>query len=172
MVWLTDEKRLALFSAGTIVRDPHHRRSSARREQDLNLSSGFDEWGCVVMITTTPQCQIFKMIELCCGYLSVPCIWLNVLIMSRTRFRVNLHSVVSWMNINELLARNRCNICSLSDCNGIRTHYHLVRNRILNHLAKLAINTLKTINTSELPLMLFASISNSFRINFTFATNH
>ena len=26
----------------------------------------------------------------------------------------------------------------LSDCNGIRTHNHLVRKRTLNHLAKLA----------------------------------
>ena len=26
-VWLTDERRLALFPAGTIVRDPHHRES-------------------------------------------------------------------------------------------------------------------------------------------------
>ena len=33
------------------------------------------------------------MIELCCEYLSVRCIWLYVLIMSRTRFRVNPHSV-------------------------------------------------------------------------------
>ena len=27
VVWLTDEKRLALFPAGTIVRNPHHRKS-------------------------------------------------------------------------------------------------------------------------------------------------
>ena len=26
VVWLTDERRLALFPAGTIVRDPHHRQ--------------------------------------------------------------------------------------------------------------------------------------------------
>ena len=37
MVWLTDERRLALFPARTIVRDPHHRESPARREQGLNL---------------------------------------------------------------------------------------------------------------------------------------
>ena len=37
MVWLTDERRLALFPAGTIVRDCHHRESRTRREQDLNL---------------------------------------------------------------------------------------------------------------------------------------
>ena len=37
MVWLTDERRLALFLAGTIVRDPHHRQSPARRKQCLSL---------------------------------------------------------------------------------------------------------------------------------------
>ena len=37
VVWLTDERRLASFPAGTIVRDPHHCESPARREQDLNL---------------------------------------------------------------------------------------------------------------------------------------
>ena len=37
MVWLTDERRLALFPAGNIVRDPHHLESPTRREQDLNL---------------------------------------------------------------------------------------------------------------------------------------
>ena len=37
VVSLTDEKRLALFPAGTIVRDPQHRESTTRREQDSNL---------------------------------------------------------------------------------------------------------------------------------------
>ena len=37
MVWLTDERRLALFPAGTIVRDPHHLESPSRLEQALNL---------------------------------------------------------------------------------------------------------------------------------------
>ena len=36
-----------------------------------------------------------------------------------------------------LFARNRYDIRSLSDCNGTRTHNHLVRNQTLNHLAKL-----------------------------------
>ena len=31
-IWLTDEKRLALFPVGT-TRDPHHRESPTRREQ-------------------------------------------------------------------------------------------------------------------------------------------
>ena len=37
VVWLTNERRLALFSVGAIVRDPHHHESPTRREQDLNL---------------------------------------------------------------------------------------------------------------------------------------
>ena len=35
------------------------------------------------------------MIELCCEYLSVRYCWLYAIIVSRTRFRVNLHSIVS-----------------------------------------------------------------------------
>ena len=35
--WPTKDGRLALFPAGTIVRDPHHRGSPTRREQGLNL---------------------------------------------------------------------------------------------------------------------------------------
>ena len=35
-VWLTNKRRLALFPAGTIVRDPNHRESPTRREQGLN----------------------------------------------------------------------------------------------------------------------------------------
>ena len=37
LVWLTDERRLALFPARTNVRDSHHRESPTRREQGLNL---------------------------------------------------------------------------------------------------------------------------------------
>ena len=42
MVWLTDKRRLVLFQAGTIVRDPHH------------LSLGFVKRSCSVVITTAP----------------------------------------------------------------------------------------------------------------------
>ena len=35
VVWLTDERRLALFLAGTIARDLHHHESLTRREQDF-----------------------------------------------------------------------------------------------------------------------------------------
>ena len=34
VAWLTDERRLVLFPAGTIVRDPRYRESLTRREQD------------------------------------------------------------------------------------------------------------------------------------------
>ena len=37
VIWLTDERRLALFPAGTTVRDPHHGESLTHHEQDLNL---------------------------------------------------------------------------------------------------------------------------------------
>ena len=37
MVWLIGERRLVLFPAGTIVRDPHHLESLTRGEQDFNL---------------------------------------------------------------------------------------------------------------------------------------
>ena len=37
VVWLIDQSCLALFPAGTIVSDLHHRESLTRREQDLNL---------------------------------------------------------------------------------------------------------------------------------------
>ena len=35
--WLTNERRLASFPAGTIVRDPHYRESPTRQVQDFNL---------------------------------------------------------------------------------------------------------------------------------------
>ena len=42
--------------------------------------------------------------------------------MPHTRFRVNLQSIVGRDSIKELLTRNRHDIWSLSDSNGIRTH--------------------------------------------------
>ena len=38
------------------------------------------------------------MIELCFEYLSVRCIWQYVLVMLRTSFRLNPHSIVAWMS--------------------------------------------------------------------------
>ena len=37
VIWLTGERRLALFPAGTIVRDSHHHESPTCLEQDVNL---------------------------------------------------------------------------------------------------------------------------------------
>ena len=37
VVWLTNEKRLALFQAENIVRDPHHLKSPTHYKQALNL---------------------------------------------------------------------------------------------------------------------------------------
>ena len=56
--------------------------------------------------------------------------------MLRTSFRVNQHSTFC-LNFKELLARSRRHVLSLSDSNVVRTHNHLVRKRILNHLVKL-----------------------------------
>ena len=64
--------------------------------------------------------------------------WLCVIIMSRTIFRVNPHSIIC-LNVNKLLARSRRYVWSSSDTNEIQIHNHLVRKGTLNHLAKLAI---------------------------------
>ena len=47
--------------------------------------------------------QTDQIIELYCKYLSVWYVWLNVLIMSRMRFKVNLHSKVAWISRKSLL---------------------------------------------------------------------
>ena len=44
----------------------------------------------------------------------------------------------NFLNVKELLARNRRYTWSLSESNGIRTHNHLVLKQTLNHLAKMA----------------------------------
>ena len=56
------------------------------------------------------------MTELCSEYLSVWCIWLYVIIMSCTSFRVNPHSIVC-LNVKNILARSRRYIRSLRDIN-------------------------------------------------------
>ena len=60
VVWLTDERRLALFPTGTIIRDPHRRESHTPRagfEPAQSLSSGLVELSSAVVITTTPRRQ-------------------------------------------------------------------------------------------------------------------
>ena len=61
---------------------------------------------------------------------------LYVIIMSRTRFRVNLHS--RCLTVKELFVWNRRDIWSLRDSKRNRTHNDLVRKWTLNDLAKLA----------------------------------
>ena len=55
-------------------------------------------------------------------YLNGGTYWLYVIIMSRTRFRVNPHSIVC-LNVKELLGQGT----PLSDSNAIRIHNQLVR---------------------------------------------
>ena len=89
------------------------------------------------------QCQINQTIQLSFEYLSLLCIWLYLIIISRTQFTVNPHTIFAWfsknslLNVKELLPRNRRDIWSLSDCIETRTHNHLVRKRTLNHLPRL-----------------------------------
>ena len=64
-------------------------------------------------------------------------LWLYV-IMSRTSFRVNPHSIVC-LNVKELLAQSRRHIWSLSDSNEIRTHNHLARKRTFNRISLLSL---------------------------------
>ena len=45
-------------------------------------------------------------------------------------------TLYSCLNVNELLARNKCDFWSLSDSNRVWTHNHFVRKQTLNHLAK------------------------------------
>ena len=70
---------------------------------------------------------------------------LYALIMSHTRFRLNLYSVVAWISRSSLLETVMISEIS-SDCNGIRTYNHIVRKRTINHLTKQASlpNSLRT----------------------------
>ena len=77
------------------------------------------------------------MIEQCCEYLSVRCI--VIVCFSHVTYEFESESTLySCLNVKEVLTRSRRHIWRLSDCNGTRTNNHLVRKRILNHLAKLA----------------------------------
>ena len=62
---------------------------------------------------------------------------LYVLIMSRTRFRVNLYSIVAWMLRSSLLKTGAISEVQVTASNGIGTHNYLVCKRTLSHLAKL-----------------------------------
>ena len=86
--------------------------------------------------TSKPFSQTGKISELCCEYLSVRCIWPYVIIMPRTSFGVDRHSIV-YLNFKELFARSRCHSWSLSDSNQIWTHNHSVGERRVKNLTKL-----------------------------------
>ena len=62
------------------------------------------------------------------SFLSMRIIGMYVLVMSRTGFRVNPHSIVTWMSWNSLLERG---------AKETRTHNHLVHKPTLNHLLNL-----------------------------------
>ena len=49
------------------------------------------------------------------------------------------YTLSSCLNAKELLAPNRHDVGSLSDCIDIEIHNHLVRKQTLNHLVELAI---------------------------------
>ena len=53
--------------------------------------------------STQPFGETCQMNELCSEYLSVQWISLYVLFISRTRFRVNWHSIVAWISRNSFL---------------------------------------------------------------------
>ena len=50
VVWLNDERRLSLFSAGIIVRGAHNRESLTRHETCV--------WGCAIVLITAALCHL------------------------------------------------------------------------------------------------------------------
>ena len=57
VVWLTDERHLALFPGGTIPSLPISDTTWAGFEPAQNVSSGLVEWSCAVVMTTSPWCH-------------------------------------------------------------------------------------------------------------------
>ena len=51
-------------------------------------------------------------------------------------------TLYSCMNVKEFLARNKRDICSLSDSNGIRIQNYIVSKRTFSHSSKLVLNIL------------------------------
>ena len=78
-----------------------------------------------------------QMIELCCEYLSVT-VHLTVSFYHVTYIFQSESTLYSCLNVKELLAVNRCETWSLSDCNWTQSHNHLVQKWTLHHLATLA----------------------------------
>ena len=85
VVWLTDERRLALFPAGTIVRDPHHHESPTHRELDLN---------CV-----QPEFRL-KWMKLCISdnhYTTAPKAWQKLLVLIISTLHKSMILIVSYL---------------------------------------------------------------------------
>ena len=83
--------------------------------------------------------QVLEIFSICSTEIICEDEFINIYLVSikpTSHLNVNPHSIVC-LNVKELLAPNRRNLWSLSDCNGIRTHIHLVRKGTLNHFAKL-----------------------------------
>ena len=72
----------------------HDKRKKQRESNPQPLS---------LLLNTQLFNQTWQKIELCCEYLSARRIWQDAIIMSSTRFRVNLHSMVAWIWRKSLL---------------------------------------------------------------------
>ena len=69
------------------------------KRNGISNKQSLSKWTLNHLLTNTqPFSQIGQMIELGCEYLSVRCIWLYVIIMSRKHFRVNLDPIVGWIS--------------------------------------------------------------------------
>ena len=78
------------------------------------------------------------MIELCCEYLCVRCIWLYVRITSLAVLRVNPDSTLLWMfpKYQVIPYSKQAPIWGFSVCSSTQTHNHLIHKPRLNLLAK------------------------------------
>ena len=72
----------------------HDKRQKQRESNPQPLS---------LLLNTQPFNQTWQKTELCCEYLSARRIWLDAIVMSSTHFRVNLHSMVTWIWRKSLL---------------------------------------------------------------------
>ena len=72
----------------------------------------------------------------------------------------------SWLNVKERLTQDRCDIWSLNDRNGIRSHNHLIIKGTLNHLAKLIKRKCcKNLHMRCVWMSVLIMSSTSFRVN-------
>ena len=97
--------------------------------QDFQIFQIFSGFGIQDLVTIIVINELFlpkiRIKSKLFGWLAITFVVLYI-IMSRTSFRVNPHSLVC-QNVKELLA-----LKFISDSNVIRTHNHLVRKRTLN----------------------------------------